>query len=30
VDWVIEGATAEEKRKLYRETAIRAYRLADK
>jgi len=27
VDWVIEGASAEEKRKLYRDTAIRAYRL---
>jgi L-fuconolactonase len=27
VDWVIEGATAAEKRQLYRETAIRVYRL---
>jgi L-fuconolactonase len=27
VDWVIEGATPEEKRKLYRDTAIRTYRL---
>jgi L-fuconolactonase len=30
VDWVIEGASAEEKRKLYRDTAIRTYRLNDK
>ena len=30
VDWVIEGASVEEKRKLYRDTAIRTYRLADK
>ena len=29
VDWVIEGASAEEKRKLYRDTAIRTYRLND-
>jgi L-fuconolactonase len=29
VDWVIESATPEEKRKLYRDTAIRTYRLAD-
>ncbi len=28
VDWVIAGASAEEKRKLYRDNAIRAYRLA--
>jgi L-fuconolactonase len=28
VDWVVEGASAEEKRKLYRDNAIRAYRLA--
>jgi L-fuconolactonase len=28
VDWVIEGASADEKRKLYRDTAIRAYRLS--
>ncbi len=27
VDWVIEGASADEKRKLYRETATRVYRL---
>ncbi len=27
VDWVIEGSSAEEKRKLYRDTAIKAYRL---
>ena len=27
VDWVIEGASADEKRKLYRDTAIRVYRL---
>jgi L-fuconolactonase len=27
VDWVIEGASADEKRQLYRDTAIRAYRL---
>ncbi len=27
VDWVIEGASAEEKRKLYRDNAIRVYRL---
>jgi L-fuconolactonase len=27
VDWVIEGATAAEKRQLYRETATRVYRL---
>lgn len=27
VDWVIAGASAEEKRKLYRDNAIRAYRL---
>jgi L-fuconolactonase len=27
VDWVIEGASAEEKRKLYRDTATRVYRL---
>ncbi|HVO03177.1 MAG TPA: amidohydrolase family protein [Candidatus Cybelea sp.] len=27
LDWVIEGASAEEKRKLYRENAIRIYRL---
>jgi L-fuconolactonase len=27
VDWVIEGATPEEKRKLYRDNAIRVYRL---
>jgi L-fuconolactonase len=27
VDWVVEGANAEEKRKLYRDTAIRTYRL---
>jgi L-fuconolactonase len=30
VDWVIEGATAEEQRQLYRDTAIRAYRLDGK
>ena len=30
VDWVVESASAEEKRKLYRDTAIRTYRLADK
>jgi L-fuconolactonase len=30
VDWVIEGATPEEKRKLYRDTAIRTYRLDQK
>ena len=29
VDWVVEGATAEEKRKLFRETAIRTYRLSE-
>lgn len=28
VDWVIAGASAEEQRKLYRDNAIRAYRLA--
>lgn len=28
VDWVIAGATPEEQRKLYRDNAIRAYRLA--
>jgi L-fuconolactonase len=28
VDWVVAGASAEEKRKLYRDNAIRAYRLA--
>ena len=27
VDWVIAGASADEKRKLYRDNAIRAYRL---
>jgi L-fuconolactonase len=27
VDWVIEGASADEKRKLYRDTAIKTYRL---
>jgi L-fuconolactonase len=27
VDWVIEGASSEEKRKLYRDTATRVYRL---
>jgi len=27
VDWVIEGASADEKRKLYRDTATRVYRL---
>jgi L-fuconolactonase len=27
VDWVVEGASADEKRKLYRDTAIRTYRL---
>jgi L-fuconolactonase len=27
VDWVIEGASADEKRKLYRDTAIRTYKL---
>jgi L-fuconolactonase len=27
VDWVVEGATAEEKRKLFRDNAIRFYRL---
>lgn len=27
VDWVIEGASADEKRKLYRDTAARVYRL---
>ncbi len=27
VDWVIEGASPEEKRKLYRDTATRVYRL---
>jgi len=27
VDWVVEGATAEEKRKLFRENAIDFYRL---
>jgi L-fuconolactonase len=27
VDWVIEGASATEKRKLYRDTAIKTYRL---
>ena len=27
VDWVVEGASAEEKRKLYRDTANRTYRL---
>ncbi len=27
VDWVVEGASAEEKRKLYRDNAIRFYRL---
>ena len=27
VDWVIEGASAEEKRKLFRDTAIEFYRL---
>ncbi len=27
VDWVVAGATPEEKRKLYRDNAIRAYRL---
>jgi hypothetical protein len=27
VDWVIEGATSDEKRKLYRDTATRVYRL---
>ena len=27
VDWVIEGATPEEKRKLFRDNAIRFYRL---
>lgn len=30
VDWVVEGATPEEKRKLFRETAIRTYRLNEK
>ena len=30
VDWAIEGATSEEKRQLYRDTAIRAYRLDGK
>jgi L-fuconolactonase len=28
VDWVIAGASLEEQRKLYRDNAIRAYRLA--
>ncbi|HEY4163229.1 MAG TPA: amidohydrolase family protein [Dongiaceae bacterium] len=27
VDWVVDGATAEEKRKLFRENAMRVYRL---
>jgi L-fuconolactonase len=27
VDWVIQGASADEKRKLYRDTAIKTYRL---
>jgi len=27
VDWVVAGATSEEKRKLFRDTAIRVYRL---
>jgi len=27
VDWVIEGASADEKRKLYRDTATRVYKL---
>jgi hypothetical protein len=27
VDWVIEGASAAEKRKLFRDNAIRDYRL---
>jgi predicted TIM-barrel fold metal-dependent hydrolase len=27
VDWVIEGASATEKRKLFRDNAIRVYRL---
>jgi L-fuconolactonase len=27
VDWVVEGASAEEKRQLFRDTAIRVYRL---
>ena len=27
VDWVIEGATPDEKRKLFRDNAIRVYRL---
>jgi L-fuconolactonase len=27
VDWVVQGASLEEKRKLYRDTAIRTYRL---
>jgi L-fuconolactonase len=27
VDWVVAGASAEEKRKLYRDTAIKTYRL---
>jgi L-fuconolactonase len=29
VDWVVEGATEEEKRKLFRDNAIATYRLAD-
>jgi len=27
VDWAIEGTSADEKRKLYRDTAIKTYRL---
>jgi L-fuconolactonase len=27
VDWVVEGCTAEEKRKLFRDNAISFYRL---
>jgi L-fuconolactonase len=27
VDWVVEGASPEEKRKLFRDTAISFYRL---
>jgi L-fuconolactonase len=27
VEWVVEGASAEEKRKLFRDNAIRFYRL---
>ena len=27
VDWVVEGCTSQEKRKLFRDNAIRTYRL---